>query len=191
MRRAALVVALIVTGALDRAGDAVAQPAMTPIEPAVPPAAPAAPAPSGKQRSEGTALGLSLGATLAAWGGLWVGSMRIDDGERNEPLAQVSLIATVVAPTLGHWYSGSYVSRGLVIRAAALGAMSVGLLKISAGAGGETLLWGGLALHVAGTIDDLVTAPGKARRYNRRLGGAVLAPVAAPGGAGVSLAGTF
>jgi hypothetical protein len=55
----------------------------------------------------------------------------------------------------------------------------------------EAFLVGGLVLYAAGTIDDIVTAPLRVRQHNRRLQQVQLAPMVAPGAAGVVLGGRF
>jgi hypothetical protein len=56
---------------------------------------------------------------------------------------------------------------------------------------GPALFFGGLALYAAGTLDDILSAPGKARRRNQRIHGLALAPLATPRGGGLALAGAF
>lgn len=194
MRKAALVVALILAGL---AGDAAAQPGMTPIEPAA-----AAPVEQGPPLSERTALWLSLGGTAASWSLLMLSS-RAGDGA-DAMMGMLGLVGTYLAPSAGHWYTGSYLTRGLGIRSVAIASIFFGAtqmfttcLDADGGAScgdrdlGPPLFWGGLALYAAGTLDDILSAPGKARRRNQRIHGLSLAPLATPRGGGLALAGAF
>ena len=57
---------------------------------------------------------------------------------------------------------------------------------------GPTIAVLGVAAYAAGTIDDILTAPGRAARMNRAAATRVtLAPQLAPGRAGVAVVGTF
>jgi hypothetical protein len=192
MRKAALVIALVLAGL---AGDAAAQPGMTPIEPAIPAAAE-----QGERLDERTALWLSLGGTAASWGLLALSS-QLDDGAE-ATMGMVGLIGTYLAPSAGHWYAGSYLTRGLGVRTVAVASIFLGATRTvtacvdggSCGGASElgpALLVGGLVLYAAGTIDDILAAPGKARRHNQRLRAMALAPMATPRGGGLAVAGAF
>jgi hypothetical protein len=216
MRKTALVLALLLAGIAGRAGDALAQPGMT--EPlsarpggpagegareAIDPAAPAgAPTESRPILSETTALWLSLGGTIASWA--MVAAASRFDGDDGAPLGWAGILGTYLAPTLGHWYAGSALSRGLGIRTVGLATMFVGLVKSLNGCiddfdgggscndeNGPLILLGGLAIYVGGTIDDIFHAPGKVRKRNARIQGLGLAPLAAPHTTGLALGGRF
>jgi hypothetical protein len=200
MRTPAFVVALILAGLLGRAGDALAQPGMTPIEPA----APAGPPPEQRPlRSESTALWLSLGGTLASW--TMVAAASKLHGDDGAPLDWAGVLGTYLAPTFGHWYAGARVTRGLGIRTVGLATMFIGLTRSicadvdeDVGLGGSgcsedgpRLLLAGLVIYVGGTIDDLLSVPGRVRKRNQRIQGLALAPLVAPHTSGLALAGSF
>jgi hypothetical protein len=127
-----------------------------------------------------TALALSLGGTAASFaaiGGAAVCYPRADSHTVCDALAVTGVAGLVLAPSLGHWYSGTIFPRGLWMRA--LGATSVlfgtGLLIATAESDSSSTTWavvggglflagGGLAL--TGIIDDLVEARSAATRYN-------------------------
>lgn len=191
----------LVTGSilLALAGRAVAQPSMTPP---VPVSAPA-PAPVGEAASEDLALTLSLGGTIASWAAL-IGSAYLEDRSSSGEgaLGLVGGLGILFAPSFGHWYAGDIFTRGLGLRlgggglfvAGAVAAVGDAFADESSGSQssgmGPLLLVVGAGLFVAGTIDDIVTAPGKARRRNVERGFA-LAPIAAPHTSGLALAGRF
>ena len=53
---------------------------------------------------------------------------------------------------------------------------------------GTVLILAGIAMFAGGTIDDIVTAPGRARRHNESLR---VQPIVRADGGGVAIAGTF
>jgi hypothetical protein len=172
------------------ASSAIAQPSMSPPQPAVP-----APQLVDPPLSEQFALGLSLGLTAGSWA-LVVGSVYATVPEAPPAsLFGLGLLGTYLAPSTGHWYAGSFLTRGLVIRSVGAVAAFSGFVKaISCETCDENnvllLFWGGLALYAVGTIDDIVTAPGRVRRKNRALG-YTIAPVVTPSSTGVMLGGRF
>lgn len=121
--------------------------------------------------------------------------------ENDATLGITSLVGLGVSPSLGHWYAGHYVTRGLVTRAAGfafIGLMSLQDRPVTCAADGTChqespspaipLL--GIAAIAIGTIDDLVTTPSAVRRRNAAYHLRV-APLAAKQTAGIALSGQF
>jgi hypothetical protein len=184
------------------AGRAAAQPAMTPPAPVSEPAR----VPVGEPSSEDLALTLSLGGTVASWG-LLFGSGYL--AGRSENAAGVLGLAggfgIVFAPSFGHWYTGEIFTRGMGLRLAGGAAVMVGFAVALSQSGlftedessntgepmaGPLIALAGVGLFVAGTVDDIVTAPRRVRRQNRERGFA-LAPIAIPRATGLALSGRF
>jgi hypothetical protein len=179
MHRSALVCVLAITTAT-----AAAQPAAPEPPPATSPAPTASsPAPPGAL-SEGTALALATGATAASWLGL--GSAI---GVGSTDLAKLFAVSVVLAPSAGHWYAGSIVSRGMAIRAvgAALLVLAHSKCQVECSGDGDVLA-ASLALFIAGTLDDWISAPSLVRRHNAALRGAALVPLVRRNVAGIALA---
>jgi len=188
---------LVVLITLARA--AAAQPAAVPAKlPSVPVAQPA----PEDRVSESMAFGLSFGAAVASWTVLGVGlSMEQHDSHRAGYVFGAGVLSTMFAPTLGHWYAHRTVTRGLGLRLAGVAAASIGFklaVACEEDCGGgfsavvALLLFGGAGLHIAGTIDDVVTAPRAARRYNAERN-RIVVPVVNPatGAFGLALSGQF
>ncbi|HWO22230.1 MAG TPA: hypothetical protein VNO30_25905 [Kofleriaceae bacterium] len=205
----------IVTGSLllALAGSAAAQPGVTPPAPMpvydveAPP--PPSPPPAAEELSEGTALALSLGGTIGSYS-LIFGAALAGEGSAEAAglMATAGAVGVWIAPSFGHWYAGKYFTRGLGMRLGAgavvvLGALvALGEDPISYGHDdppeedgeaviGPAIMIAGAALFVAGTIDDIVQAPGRVARINRERAGLAVAPLLAPNTAGFSLAGRF
>jgi hypothetical protein len=203
----------IITGALllALAGRAFAQPGMTEpgLEPLPPP--PPAQVPAGEELSEGTALALSLGGTAGSWA-LLIGSPLVGIGGGNEEAAALmgtaGSLGIVLAPSFGHWYAGKYLTRGLGLRLGGGALMITGLIvalmeePLSFGHDdeedddgdavyGPAIAIAGVGMFVWGTIDDIVTAPGRVRRLNRERAGIAVAPIVTQHSAGFALAGRF
>lgn len=185
-----------------------------------PPPPPPAPVAQGELKSEGTALALSLGGTVLAWG-LAVGlplletqPVDFEEGSSNRgainALSTIGAIGTLVAPSFGHWYAGKYFTRGMGMRVGALGLVMVGAVVALAECpltfghddvedddcddsfGAATfILLGGAALFVAGTVDDIRTAPRRVRRHNEAISSIALAPIVTHQSAGLALGGRF
>ncbi|HWO22935.1 MAG TPA: hypothetical protein VNO30_29445 [Kofleriaceae bacterium] len=166
------------------------------------------PHPIGSRRSEGTALLLSLGGTTVSWG-LLLGGSRLFEGA-----AYAGGIGAVIAPSLGHWYAGTALTRGMGVRllgtALIFGGAVVGVASffdqlhddndddndtdtvVRDSPTAKALVISGLVLVAAGTIDDIITAPLRVRRENRARGwGVGLAPVVTQQSAGFALGGRF
>ncbi|MCE9578826.1 MAG: hypothetical protein K8W52_37220 [Deltaproteobacteria bacterium] len=144
------------------------------------------------------ALGLSLGVTLAGAGAMVIGAQ-----QNNETLGMVGVTGVFLGPSAGHWYSHHYLTRGLGVRSLGVAAAFAGVVAsleacplfsdepCKDSVAGETLLILGGAAYVAGTIDDIVTAPGEARRRNGLIKNLTIAPVVTSRQAGFSIAGSF
>lgn len=189
---------------------AVAQPGMTPLqppgatEPAPPPPESAA---TGDTKSENVALALSLGGTLASYGLFYLAVEREDDGNSDAypALAMTASFGATFAPGFGHWYAGKFWTRGLGARLAASGVSLIALTWAlsecplfsdeedcgdTTGAG--VLMVGAIGLWVYGTVDDIVTAPGRVRDYNKRHATPIaITPILRHDGGGIGLSGTF
>jgi len=200
--RPAIVAALLV---LAVAGTAAAQPGLTPpigtgSPAALPPPAPLPPpVPQGEQLSEATANWLGFGATAASWTLIFVASdMDSSRGNANR-VATIGAIGTVFAPSFGHWYAGSFLTRGLGLRVLGIG-LTVGALVSVIGdceedcggdhTGAGVLALVGAGLFIGGTIDDLGTTGSAVRRHNQGLQ-MTIAPVIHHDTAGLAIAGRF
>jgi hypothetical protein len=197
MHRTALVTALVaagLAGRAGRAGDAAAQPGVTPSAPPAPvaPTAQRSPAPE-RELSENMALGLSLGATTASWGGLLALAIFADGGGADTGLEVLCGIGTYLGPSVGHVYASKLATRGLGLRTLGVVAAVTGFFQVAGrcetcGSNLPFLFWSGVALYFAGSLDDILTAPLRARRHNQRRAerraGVTLAPLAVPGGGG-------
>lgn len=195
------------------AGHASAQTGMTapgppPARDAETPSAPApAPVPEGKRLSEGTALALSLGGTALSWGML-IGAVTIDNSPVSRVMGTAGAMGIVAAPTFGHWYADTFLTRGLGLR---LGGMLVALAGVvvaftedppclpfgdgSCPAGddpvvGTAIVFLGAGMFVAGTVDDIITAPRRVQRLNQAHNVAI-APIVTQHSAGLALGGRF
>jgi len=157
---------------------------------------------TGDEKSETTALALSLGGTIASYALLIGGAASADNGGAGTAMATVGAVGVWFAPAFGHWYAGTIATRGLGIRAAGGGVAMIGLVwalsecpilgdHCDDTTDAELVMLGGLGLFIYGTIDDIVTAPGRVREHNRRLGGLAIVPTIQPGGGGLTLAGRW
>jgi hypothetical protein len=196
-----------VTGSLllALASAAAAQPGMTSQDPAPAPEPP--PPPTGEPLREDIALTIATGSTFASWA-LMVGPFYLADdngnfGELGLASFLVGSLGTLIAPSFGHWYAGTYLTRGMGLRVA--GAASVvaafavaveeGLLSSEPHAADRTSIPPALAiigatLLLAGTVDDLITTPRRVRQRNRARGFAI-APLVSDRSAGLALGGRF
>jgi hypothetical protein len=150
---------------------------------------------------ERTALWLSLGGTAASWAMLGVGASMDSGSATQTTLVSVGLVGTLLAPAAGHWYAHSFVTRGTVLRVAGAASAVVGVgmafgecflrEDCNAGVAGAIIILGA-GVFVGGTLDDIISAPFKARRYNeRRLQGVTIAPVVQHDSAALLLSGRF
>jgi hypothetical protein len=178
------------------AGAAAAQPGMT-----VPSSLPPPPPPQqGEVLSESTAVWLSLGGTAASWILIAVAS-EMDQGAGSNAgrIGTIGALGTLVAPSFGHWYARSFLTRGLGLRVAGATATFFGLAILISQCEDEcsnaglaaALMLGGAGLYVGGTIDDIATAPGKVRRYNERFHDVALVPMIRGDSSGLTVAGRF
>jgi hypothetical protein len=137
----------------------------------------------GEPISENTAIGLSLGGTVVALGVCFAAAELDAQGSRAARNVGVAgALGMLVAPSFGHWYARSYVSRGLAYRL--VGALSIGMAYgvISGREGCEATcgllagasLVGGIGMALAGVVDDVGTAQEAAQRYNQRSTAAVV-----------------
>jgi hypothetical protein len=159
---------------------------------------------------------LSLDASLGAWGAMAAGAAVLgglpDAGEATQSVGMLLLasgaVASVVTPSIGHWYAHDVWSRGLTMRTAAIatGAASAFVYAILAGecdddpdcSGPPSAVVGmalSAALYIAGTVDDIRTADDAAIRHNAHERRWQVSPTVlrAPGGpvAGLAVVGRF
>jgi len=165
--------------------------------------APAAAPPPAQQRgepvNETTAALLSIGGTTGSWLVI-LGATRLDDqSPRGRELLGLGLIGALAGPSFGHWYAHSTFTRGLGLRLAGAAAEALTLVLVAKICEDDCTLppfvtglsLAGAGLYLWGTVDDMVTAPRAARRYNERLHDVALAPLAHPGGGGLAIVGRF
>ena len=158
---------------------------------------------SNDERTPATAGLISVGTPLAGVGmtlGCWSAIVDGSGGDHTGAKACVAVgIATTFAgATLGHVYAGEIWSSGLAVKLIGVGLLGVGALEATAVhqsgevAPGAPLIVGGIATILVGSVIEMVSAPGAARRHNRRLRErAIVVPTASADGAGVALAGRF
>jgi hypothetical protein len=171
---------------------------------------PAGPVPG--ELSETTALELSLGGTVASYGAIGL-AIATAPNTATGYLGTAGIIGAFVAPTFGHWYGGAIVTRGLGLRAGGVLVFLIGALADSEGCSlvygdpesepadcgdnfrtkkGTAMMFAGMAMFVGGTVDDIVTAPGRVHRHNERLRAQLsLVPIAHRDFGGLALTGTF
>ncbi len=151
---------------------------------------------------EHVALALSLGGTVASWG-LVVASVKLD-GEMSHDavgaLTTIGLLGTFLAPSAGHWYADKYLTRGLGLRALGGASATLGVITIAgcigedadcSGALGAGLLLLGAGLYAYGTVDDIASAPARARARNAEIEALTVAPLVTPTTTGLAIAGSF
>lgn len=153
---------------------------------------PEPPREDGHRLEEGTALSLALAGSIASWGLFYVGMQ-----QNNASAGLLGLVGTFVAPTMGHWYAGSGMTRGLAVRLAAGTAMvlSIGYLLSCEDEcpekGAVDILIGSLVVDAIGTLDDIITAPLAVRKHNERIESLGLAPMVGNHSAGLAIGGRF
>ena len=114
-------------------------------------------------------------------------------------IGTIGALGTFFAPSFGHLYARSFTSRGLGVRSVGVTTVLVaGMILVVEGVTRNTNLLpaqavfiAGAGLYVGGTIDDIVTAPGEARRYNRRFENVAIVPVIRGDNSGVMITGRF
>lgn len=163
----------------------------------------------GEELSENAALAWSLGGTLGAYSAIGLAAATGSDG-----LATAGILGTLVAPSFGHWYAGAWLTRGMGLRALGITTFVAGALAENEGCGGlfysghgdpvpedcgdnfrttkgTVLLLSGIALFVGGTVDDIASAPRRARRHNERIQSLAVAPIVRGDGGGFAVSGRF
>jgi len=139
--------------------------------------------------NETVALSFSLGATVVSWGLFVMGA-----SEENGGAMGIGLVGTFLGPSMGHWYAGSVLTRGMAVRA--LGALSFGyglknaFCDCPAKPSTDPLIFLGMIAYVGATVDDIIRAPLGVRARNRFYGMA-LAPTVTRQSAGLALGGRF
>jgi hypothetical protein len=141
----------------------------------------------------GVALLISMAGTLGTWS-----LLAFSLGEESR-MDWIAAAGAVLGPNAGHWYQGTIATRGTAARA--LGALGLmygvhWLRDFSLDDDDSPLpplasLAAGTALCLIGTLDDLVDAPLRAWRRNKRLDSLVLTPTINDRSAGFTLGGRF
>ncbi len=145
----------------------------------------------GRRLSEHLALGLSLGITLASW------SAMVADRAMNElpgSLSTLGALGAALGPSVGHWYRGAILTRGMIGRALGVATLVFVMNFDCDGDSCDTatnIFLGGAALFVLGSADDIITAPLRVRAHNRRLQDVTLTPMVTPHAAGLALGARF
>jgi hypothetical protein len=171
--------------AISAGGAAHAQPAVTPLT------TPASPEPV-DAKSPSVAVGLSLVGSLGS-AALVLGGASLGNGA-GQGLVLAGLAGSLVAPSLGHWYAGHYLTAGLGARLVGGAVFTAGLATVlsdclfetSCDSSGGTLVVLGAVSYVGGMIYDIATASGAAQDYNEAHH-LRLAPTVVPSGAGQGL----
>lgn len=125
----------------------------------------------------GTAFALSLGGTAVSWG-LLIASLQIHDGGGARAMAITGGIGTLVAPSFGHWYAHSYLTRAQGVRLVSVLVAGIGFAAVASSVwddghdgdefAGTLLLGAGSLGYVTATLYDLATAGAAAERWNAR-----------------------
>jgi hypothetical protein len=202
--RSVLAFAMIVALAGSASAQAVSPPGVTP---AVAPDPPGDPMSSLTSRpplrreplSEAAALQLSLYGTALSWAAVATSLALDHNNSAGGPLFVLGGIGTLLAPSFGHIYANSFLTRGLGLRVLGLGVL-IGLVTVEAKSECEEscnnrgvvgIALGALGLYAWGTVDDIATAPRAVRRYNERLRNVTLVPMVRRNTAGVVLSAQF
>ncbi len=198
MHRVAIAILLVCL-----AGAAHAQPGMVPATPIAHP----------DEVSEDTALALSLGGTVGSYAAIGL-AVAMPQGEIAGLIGTAGLLGGMFAPSFGHWYSHKIITRGLLLRGGGFVVAIIGAIADSEGcslvysghgdeepadcgdnfrtAKGTAIMIAGALMFLGGTVDDIVTAPRRARRYNESLRTTLtLAPLVRTDGGGLALVGRF
>lgn len=164
-------------------------------QPGAQPGTPVA-SPVERPKSEGAALALSVGGTLVS-GGILLAGLAIT----SEELSLVGVGGAVTLPSLGHWYAGAYFTRGMALRLSGLAVFTIGGIlwivdnpkdepEVDRSLWPGVILTAGAAAFIAGTIDDIITAPLRVQRRNEERGLAIT-PIVSGGSAGLAIGGRF
>lgn len=121
--------------------------------------------------SPAVALGLSLGTTAAGY----LAYYGMVETQRPE-LGWPAVAGIALGPSAGHWYVGDLWSRGLGVRMAGAATAAVGVAlaldscplfeDCEESTASQVVLALGAAAFLAGTVDDIVTAPLEAKQRN-------------------------
>jgi hypothetical protein len=195
----AIVLALPAVAGAQPGAAPLAPPGMAPPPPSLaPPTYAEALERDGDEKSEAVALGLSIAGTAAGYAMMYA---VIEDDAHNEGLTLATSAVLWLGPSAGHWYGGKVLTRGLGIRTAGAGLAFIGAMmefsecfletdceepeaaKLLVGLGAIGWVWG--------TLDDIVTAPGRVRRYNDAHRRVAVVPTLTRDSAGLALAGEF
>lgn len=158
-------------------------------------------------KSPGVSLALSAGGTAVSFG-VFAGSLMVADHlQGHHPWYTVSVVglaSTIITPSLGEWYAGSYVTPAMGLR------LGGALLAIAGASQAEicfdeckphdnslpvAVIGLGLTTYLAGVIWDIAAAPSTARKANARRHPTITPTLmTAPSGAsayGLGLGGNF
>lgn len=160
--------------------------------------------PSDDELAAPAALALSFGGTVASYTLLVYTRSHEQYGGDLKP--GIAWLGAGLAPSFGHWYAGTFFTRGLGVRASGLTlALVGGMVGVASGCPGVLLVSectqselgggvaavmvvGGVIAWVGGTLDDILQAPKRAARHNARRRFS-LSPMLIPGGGGLALGG--
>lgn len=141
-----------------------------------------------ERKDESTAFALSATGTLISTVLLAQAAHTQSDG-----YFHAAALGLAIAPSLGHWYAGEYLSGGMVARAGGAALVVIGSQIDGcedACDAGMALMMGGAATFVAGVLWDVATAPKAARSWNKRHEISITPSLTSDGG-GLSLGGSF
>jgi hypothetical protein len=136
---------------------------------------------------------------LGSWGLVLGGVMTELD-----PVTTMGMLGSFVAPNMGHWYQGKFVTLGTGIRFIAGLGMIAGMGVVASCEDhcesdeasrndrvGIALFIGSGIVYIGGTIYDIVDAPLRAYKHNRRIEALGIAPLMTNGATGLALGGRF
>jgi hypothetical protein len=157
--------------------------------------APAPPAPTATEdlKDPHIALLLAVAGSLAPIA--IVGAAARGNNDNKGTLIGLTATTVLFLPSAGHWYSGRFLTPGMITRAIGLSVAAFGLLMLvgSEGDSGANVFVAGGIVTVSGAVLDIATAPHEAEAYNdaHRVRVKPVAMHFKTGGYGVGLGGTF
>jgi hypothetical protein len=143
-------------------------------------------------------------AAAATVGSLMLVGAGLSSRESGKGPFTIGVIGTFIAPAIGHLRARHYFTRGTALRLVGLMAIYTGGKSVldnqdchdlcgdsdEEARRGAYIALGGLAVYVAGMVDDLVTAPRVIRDFNARHA-ITVAPVVGQGSTGAAISGRF
>lgn len=158
----------------------------------------ARPLPRDAGRSPTAAFLLSFGGTAASWGVVVAAAAQPKGSDAMWTYGAIGATAMVFGPSVGRWYAHKVGARGIALRFLSV-VLATGFVRgcnwASTNDCGTDVLAAGLVsaatLYVAGTLDDLASAPDDARNYRQPAPIITVAPMLRGDRGGLTLTGQF